>query len=247
MRVDAPAHLTPTASCHYRQIALLDLIRAECAASELYEQFTARDRAMANVLALSHRVTWLILPAVYILQPMRMRKITGEIFVRLACLPVDLFGALVLTTLTALWGEGGRPHWRQGILVGHLNEGSWFDRTAYRKRLAFTFGHTVLFKGGAARQRIWTHQRIHVDHAEAACVASFLLALTFVPSWPWAALIVWSFGYPWLIVASGLVAWLRGGDTHRDSILERAAYSLDGQIESDQSITRRSYRPDMKA
>lgn len=176
-----------------------------------------------------------------------MRKAIGEIFVRISCLPVDVFGSLVLIALTAIWGEGGAPHWRQGILVGHLREGCWFDRTPYRRRLAFTFGHCVLFKGGAARQRIWTHQRIHVDQAEAACAASFLLALPFVPHWPWAALIVWSLGYPWAIIAAGLVAWLRGGDPHRDSVHERAAYALDGQIESDQSITRRSYRPDMKA
>jgi hypothetical protein len=169
----------------------------------------------------------------------------GSVLVRFACVPIDAAGFLFVAIVGGLFGE--QLSFRSGVLTGELLRDSWPARSWFRNRIALTVGHAVLFAPARATQRAWTHQRVHVDQAEAVGLSALLVAIpvAFV-SWP-AALALWSASGFASVVGAAIVAWLRGGHAHHDSVHERAAYALDGMIDSDRDVTRRSFQPNLRA
>lgn len=172
----------------------------------------------------------------------RFWRLLGVVVVRALCLPSDIAGWLVVLCAHALWGNRGSLGLRDGILVSEMAVGAWPARTWFKQWAGVTIGHAVLFGGGRARERVWNHEKVHVDQCEAAHCASALAAIgALALGAPWTALLVWSLGYGGMVLGGIAAAWMRGGDPYYDSAHERAAYALDGQ--GDAEVTRRSRRP----
>lgn len=163
------------------------------------------------------------------LRAYRRRRFVGSVVIRAACLPIDVAGWLFVLVMAALWGRKGSLGFRDGVMVVELADGSWPARTWYRRWGGTAIGHGVMFGAGRAGERIWRHEKVHVDQVEAAACGSLLIAgLVLLASGSLAAAVVAWAVTPVAYFAGGwAAAWLRGGDAYRDSAHERAAYALD--------------------
>lgn len=178
------------------------------------------------------------------MKKLRLRRRVGSILLRAICLPTDIAGWLFVLLMHLCWGRRGSLHMRDGIVVAELKMGSWPARTWFSGWAGVAIGHAVLFGPGRARERTWAHERVHVDQCEAVHCGTLLAAgAALALGAPLlAAAAVWALGYAVLILGGLAGAWLRGSDAYYGSVVERAAYAIDGSSE-DVDITRRSGRP----
>lgn len=137
-------------------------------------------------------------------------------------LPTDLIGWLVMLFVARVWGSGW-PQWSDGALTAVMRADSWPMRTWYKQWGGTTIGHAIMLAPMMAPSVV-THERVHVEQAEANALCAAAVGLTLIGSSWVAALLVW-ITLPWCIYAAAtLCAILRGENGYRGNYLEEAAY-----------------------
>jgi hypothetical protein len=143
---------------------------------------------------------------------------------RLLTLPADILGWLIIVFIRLCWGT--KLQSKEGILTTTLRKDSWPIRSWYKNWGGTTFGHAMMFNPYTENvNRLFSHEKVHVEQFEVVAILSLPLAIWLVvqTNYVFAAAVILFSGFINVLTAL-FVAWLRGENPYRGSVLEEAAY-----------------------
>lgn len=146
------------------------------------------------------------------------------VILRMATLPADILGWLIVLVLHVLWGA--RLKIQDGILITMLRANSWPIRSWYKNWGGTTFGHAIMLNPNVQDvDRLLFHEKVHVEQYEVTSLLNLLFAgwLVCMGHYIAAGLLV-AFASLFMVLSALIVAWLRNEPPYRGSVLEEAAY-----------------------